>query len=344
MRQVLDQDTGNLFTFYPTPEFQHDLVELNKKFDCEHPQTEIRRILAANGARHFRRQCLRCGQRIGQAIPKIDVSANAVSEDIELPKAFLAEKEIQLSAIYQKHIRLQKSYKSSFWEIYKAHLNSEEWSRLRNKVTERAQNHCEGCGDREATQVHHTTYRNLGREFLFELIALCAVCHERLHRQEVEDGLWDTSTQDGGLRRAGIRITGCHRSFHLTYTHRHVPTHSLQLSYWYRFILNLQVAIFMGCGGLSRVKSVKATSRICAGDGDGPQWYIGVSGDPPQPLFFVDYPEKHYACEGHGHALGQVSDFRAEVSARRPPLDGWAGIRLHPERRRRAARAGPKAG
>jgi hypothetical protein len=29
--------------------------------------------------------------------------------------------------------------------------------------------------------VHHVTYKNMGNEFLWELRAICAVCHERVH-------------------------------------------------------------------------------------------------------------------------------------------------------------------
>lgn len=43
---------------------------------------------------------------------------------------------------------------------------------------------CEGCGKARATQVHHKTYRNLGDEFLFELVALCDACHKRLRAKK----------------------------------------------------------------------------------------------------------------------------------------------------------------
>ena len=43
----------------------------------------------------------------------------------------------------------------------------------------------------EQTQCHHLTYENVGEEFLFELVALCSDCHERLHqkRRERQEGL-----------------------------------------------------------------------------------------------------------------------------------------------------------
>jgi 5-methylcytosine-specific restriction endonuclease McrA len=37
---------------------------------------------------------------------------------------------------------------------------------------------------KRATQVHHTTYKHVGNEFLWELRAICDECHDRFH----EDG------------------------------------------------------------------------------------------------------------------------------------------------------------
>jgi 5-methylcytosine-specific restriction endonuclease McrA len=45
---------------------------------------------------------------------------------------------------------------------------------------------CEGCGDEKAQEVHHKTYKNVGDEFLFELVALCNTCHDRYHKIEGE--------------------------------------------------------------------------------------------------------------------------------------------------------------
>jgi 5-methylcytosine-specific restriction endonuclease McrA len=43
---------------------------------------------------------------------------------------------------------------------------------------------CQGCHDRTATIAHLFTYAHVGREFLFDLVALCRDCHERFHRQD----------------------------------------------------------------------------------------------------------------------------------------------------------------
>jgi len=52
----------------------------------------------------------------------------------------------------------------------------------RKQVLKRSKGTCEGCLENEASEVHHTSYRNVGNEFLFELVALCCDCHARFHK------------------------------------------------------------------------------------------------------------------------------------------------------------------
>lgn len=67
--------------------------------------------------------------------------------------------------------------------LYADYLRSAEWAARRDKVMERASHRCEGCRERLATDVHHLTYEHVTQEFLFELVALCAECHDRIHGQ-----------------------------------------------------------------------------------------------------------------------------------------------------------------
>ena len=43
---------------------------------------------------------------------------------------------------------------------------------------------CQGCHDRAAIIAHHLIYAHVGREFLFDLVALRRDYHERTHRQD----------------------------------------------------------------------------------------------------------------------------------------------------------------
>jgi 5-methylcytosine-specific restriction endonuclease McrA len=68
------------------------------------------------------------------------------------------------------------------WErVYSAYLNSDRWREKREKVMRRANFVCEGCGNAKATDAHHLTYRRVGDEMLFDLVALCRAGHERCH-------------------------------------------------------------------------------------------------------------------------------------------------------------------
>lgn len=67
--------------------------------------------------------------------------------------------------------------------LYADYLKSRQWADKRDRVLRRANFHCEGCGCRPAVDVHHLTYEHVTQEFLFELVALCRECHERIHEQ-----------------------------------------------------------------------------------------------------------------------------------------------------------------
>ena len=68
------------------------------------------------------------------------------------------------------------------WQpAFAAHLTTVEWMERRRLVLIRARGLCEGCRHRKATTVHHLTYEHVGAEFLFELVAVCRSCHNRLH-------------------------------------------------------------------------------------------------------------------------------------------------------------------
>jgi 5-methylcytosine-specific restriction endonuclease McrA len=55
------------------------------------------------------------------------------------------------------------------------------WRLKRKAVLDRCHYVCEGCGTQSAVEVHHLTYTHWKREFLFELVGLCAECHKRVH-------------------------------------------------------------------------------------------------------------------------------------------------------------------
>ena len=61
------------------------------------------------------------------------------------------------------------------------YLKSAAWKRKRYVVLKRDNWKCQYCGKR-ATQVHHKRYaRNIGKEPIEWLVAICAKCHRSLH-------------------------------------------------------------------------------------------------------------------------------------------------------------------
>ena len=78
----------------------------------------------------------------------------------------------------RKAERLNKS--SPWWNWYSGYLASPQWSARRLAVLTRDGGKCRGCG-KPATQIHHLTYYNVGREPLEDLVAACDRCHEAVH-------------------------------------------------------------------------------------------------------------------------------------------------------------------
>lgn len=72
---------------------------------------------------------------------------------------------------------------------YQEYLRTDGWERTRSKVLGRAHHVCEGCGERRATQVHHLNYEDpRGEEMLFNLVALCSDCHEKVSARQKAGG------------------------------------------------------------------------------------------------------------------------------------------------------------
>ena len=66
---------------------------------------------------------------------------------------------------------------------YENYLESPAWKVKRDAVIQRDGGQCV-CGA-QATEVHHKTYNNIGKEPLSDLVALCRECHDREHEPYV---------------------------------------------------------------------------------------------------------------------------------------------------------------
>lgn len=74
---------------------------------------------------------------------------------------------------------------AQWWAWYNDYLESPEWHHRRRRVLDRCRGICEGCGTARAVHVHHLTYARAGREMLFDLVGVCADCHETIHDRDI---------------------------------------------------------------------------------------------------------------------------------------------------------------
>jgi 5-methylcytosine-specific restriction endonuclease McrA len=68
-----------------------------------------------------------------------------------------------------------------WFEAHNEYLQTDEWQEKREAVLDREDSLCQGCRAALATQIHHLNYDNWRDELLFQLVALCEDCHERVH-------------------------------------------------------------------------------------------------------------------------------------------------------------------
>ena len=73
---------------------------------------------------------------------------------------------------------------SAWWRWYDEYLRSQSWQHKRRLVLLRAGGICEGCGQEPASEAHHLTYARVGKEMLFDLVAVCSRCHQQITADE----------------------------------------------------------------------------------------------------------------------------------------------------------------
>lgn len=149
---------------------------------CEHPHSAVRRLTQANGVVVARRQCSTCGDNLG-VVKKGEVPNLAALPvfDEPLRTAWQERCRRYYSDRREAYEEALRTHDARWWAWYDAYLRTPRWSRLRDKVLARDGHLCQGCRESPATQVHHLTYDRVGREMLFDLVAVCERCHSRIH-------------------------------------------------------------------------------------------------------------------------------------------------------------------
>jgi hypothetical protein len=160
-------------------------AEHRERFACDHGETELRRRKVKGGQYHYVRQCLECGDAQSQPFAKAKaIELNGGHEppdfDDEIKETW-ERREKESSDLITEAFGTQ-----AFFADYGPYLKSEAWAKRRALVMKRAGGTCEGCGEAAAAEVHHRSYKHVGNEFLFELVALCKPCHDRFHETEAK--------------------------------------------------------------------------------------------------------------------------------------------------------------
>jgi len=125
-------------------------------------------------------QCMRCGMKLA-VMKKADIKETA-----KLPEFNYALREKVQNDRFESTLRaprMSEYYEEgeSYKDRYLRYMNSPAWAKKRGMVLKRANHVCEGCASDVAVQVHHLTYARIEKEMLFDLVALCRRCHERIH-------------------------------------------------------------------------------------------------------------------------------------------------------------------
>ena len=157
---------------------ENEYAKIELKYSCIHEARELRHRTIKGGAKSYVRQCIRCGntsQPVKKEIALAELGeyvAPAYDNDLEVTWRN------RKSAEYEK---VNIDFRSKRVDDYGAYLSSETWLKKRKKILARANDICEGCGEKVATEVHHISYEHIGKEFLFELVAVCSECHHNIH-------------------------------------------------------------------------------------------------------------------------------------------------------------------
>lgn len=163
--------------------YPHQFPDYNAFYNCEHLSTAIRWRIMRNGQGRWVIQCLFCGREV-RAISKNAVEVRMMTDrppfDENMEGAII-------ESIGRAREDTRNNENEAWWNWYNSYLKTPEWHRRRDAVFTRCEGICEGCGINRATQVHHLTYDHAGDEFLFELVAVCSLCHSRLHPHLGED-------------------------------------------------------------------------------------------------------------------------------------------------------------
>jgi hypothetical protein len=158
---------------------------VEEEFRCDHPSAHLTRFVCKNGTIHFRMQCRRCGETT-KTFRRVELTPAQMDA---APEHDAALNEGWRRRRWDRYAQLRaeaEAEEKEGWDAwYASYLQTPEWKRRHALVMDRAKGMCEGCSTRRAVQVHHLTYARAGEEMLFDLVAVCRECHEKIHADKI---------------------------------------------------------------------------------------------------------------------------------------------------------------
>jgi len=153
---------------------------------CDHTERLPGKITQANGVERVALVCEECGDRYYTGVRKSDYNL-AKLKDAERYFSFndtVAEcSKLVWDSFQAKKAGEQAAQSAEWWAAYTEYLKTDKWRLKSRKVLERDGHLCQACLTRQATQAHHLTYARVFNEPLFDLVAVCKPCHEKLHNR-----------------------------------------------------------------------------------------------------------------------------------------------------------------
>lgn len=146
---------------------------------CAHQRQELRRSVIRGGSVQIVHQCMTCGEKIGGPVAHekaMGLGYEGADFNHELAAAYQSKNVKALNPL-----QIEERKREQWWGLYSEYLNSIEWRAKRRRALERDSGLCQACRSNEASEVHHTSYRYVGSEPLYDLVSVCKSCHDDMH-------------------------------------------------------------------------------------------------------------------------------------------------------------------
>lgn len=137
------------------------------------------RGFSAGNAVNVHLQCDKCGASLSGAMKRAE---HYFFQDYSEWDSDLKERQFEIrrgdvDEAEQVRFQAYENRKTWYREVF---LKSAEWRDVRARVMRRANGICEACLDCAAEQVHHDGYENGSLPPMWQLRAICRVCHEKV--------------------------------------------------------------------------------------------------------------------------------------------------------------------